>query len=146
MRSKRSQQEEFEDEIILLNGNRRSYPGVQISYCKEENWSHGHVYIEICRDSECMSIDQFEVFIAMFRKVIEIARRKQTEMDATPDDGAGSLPQVELSYDSAVSGSPVIYTISDMGDGGISTNDSERLAVLMEQLLAEGRNMDKIEV
>ena len=50
-------------ERTLLSGTRRTYPGVEIIYLKEEGWAQGRVYISISRDSEAMTIDQFEEFM-----------------------------------------------------------------------------------
>ena len=145
MANKRKQIEVSEDERVLLNGNRRAYPGVEINYVRDEEFEHGCITIDICRDSECMSIDQFEVFIATFRQIVEIARRKETELrcdDRELHDGK-ELPQVEVNYDSACNGEPLIYTVSDIGSG-MTVRDGERFTSLMEKLLARGRDLDKV--
>ena len=146
MKSKR-----FEDTIggdierILLSGNRRAYPGVEIVYLKEEGWAQGRVYISISRDSEAMTIDQFEIFIAMFRTIIVVARRKEEELKACPSDAAvmGDMPQVEMNYDSAMTNSEnVMFVINDMG-GTFSCSTAESFLTLMENLLEKGREINK---
>lgn len=143
--SKRNNKAADEDEKVLVSGNRREYPGVQIIHYQEEGWEDGRTLIEICHDSEGMSIDQFEIFLAAFRKVVEIARRKMAKWQETSDDiGYTDMPQVEVNYDSD-SDEPLMYMLRDCG-GAFGIHTAERFANLMEHLLAEGRNMDKIEV
>ena len=143
--SKRNNKTVEEDEKVLVSGNRREYPGVQIIHYQEEGWEDGRTLIEICHDSEGMSIDQFEIFLAAFRKVIEIARRKMAKWQEASDDiGYTDMPQVEVNYDSA-SSEPLMYMLRDC-EGAFGIHTAERFANLMEHLLADGRNMDKIEV
>ena len=142
---KKSNKSVENDEVILVSGNRREYPGVQIIHYQEEGWQAGRTLIEICHDSEGMSIDQFEIFLAAFRKVIEIARRKMAECQDVDDDIAyANMPQVEVNYNST-SDEPMMYMLRD-SEGAFGIHTAERFANLMEHLLAEGRNMDKIEV
>ena len=132
-------------ERTLLSGTRRTYPGVEIIYLKEEGWAQGRVYISISRDSEAMTIDQFEIFIAMFRTIIVVARRKEEELKACPSDAdvMGDMPQVEMNYDSAVPNADnVMYVINDMG-GSFSCATAEGFLTLMEKLLEKGREINK---
>lgn len=143
--SERNNKAVEEDVKVLVSGNRRDYPGVQIIHYQEEGWENGRTLIEICHDSECMSIDQFEIFLAAFHKIIEIARRKMTKLQESSDDiGYADMPQVEVNYDSA-SPETLMYMLTDW-KGAFGIHTAERFANLMENLLAEGRNMDKIEV
>lgn len=137
-----------DEERTLLSGTRRTYPGVEIVYLREEGWDTGRVYITISRDSECMTIDQFEVFIATFHKVIEIARRKEEELHTAVDNYPciGEMPQVEMNYNSTLeSPDNLFFQIADMG-GTFSTASAESFAILMEKLLKEGHDIDKIKV
>ena len=134
-----------EEEKVLVSGNRREYPGVQIIHYQEEGWDEGRTLIKICHDSDGMSIDQFEIFIATFRKVIEIARRKMEKWQEDCDDTCfNDMPQVEINYDS-ICPEPLVYMLRDCG-GAFGIHTAERFANLMERLLTEGRNMDKITV
>lgn len=131
-------------ERCIMDGTRRNYPAVAINYIKHENWDKGRVYIEISRDSECMSADNMEVFIAMFRKVIEIARRKTIELDAIPDDNVlGEMPQIEMNYDNAGDMEDhLMYFINERG-GELSPNEAEQFAELLETLMVKGREIVK---
>lgn len=140
MNYKKNNQED-EDEIILLSGNRHTYPAVNISYYKEEEWDKGRVYINICRDSDGMNLDQFEIFIAFFRKVIEIAQRKQSIMECLPSYPRERLPEIEMGYYSN-DDNPVIFMLS--ADEPMGIPDAERFASIMENLLAKGRELNKI--
>lgn len=143
--SRKSSKSAEDDQQVIVSGNRREYPGVRIVHYQEEGWEDGRTLIEICHDSDGMSIDQFEIFLAAFRKVIEIARRKMAKwQEASDDTGFCDMPQVEVNYDSA-SQEPLLYMLRDW-DGPFGIHTAERFANLMEQLLAEGRSMDKIAV
>ena len=135
-----------DEERTLLNGNRRTFPGVEITYLREEGWDKGRIYISVCRNSDCMTIDQFEVFIAIFRKIVEIAHRKETELDATINDipCIGEMPQVEMSYDS-VGHEDILYNVNDLG-GSFGLATAEKFIILMEGLLAEGRKIQKLQL
>ena len=134
-----------DEERVLLSGSRRTYPGLEITYLREEGWEKGRVYVSVCRDSDCMTIDQFEVFIATFRKVVDIAHRKEAELGAHPDDlpCKGEMPQVEMSYDS-VSHDNILYNVNDLG-GIFGVATAEKFIILMEGLLAEGRKIQKLQ-
>lgn len=135
-----------DEERVLLSGTRRTYPGVEIMYLRHEEWDAGRVYISISRDSEAMTIDQFEIFIATFKKIIEVARRKEEELKAIIDNlpNMGELPQIEMNYDSTCpKPDNIMYIVNDMG-GSFSCASAEKFADLMEKLLKEGRNIDKL--
>lgn len=146
--SKKSKIAVEDDEQVLVSGNRRVFPGVEIYYRREEDWSQGRVYVSICRDSECMTIDQFEIFIAMFTKVIEIARRKEQETGSVEADNPclGDMPQVEMNYDSACAHpETILFNISENGRD-LSIALAERFLALMQNLLAESRKIERVAV
>ena len=135
-----------DEERNLLNGNRRVYPSVEINYLREEGWEHGSVYISISRDSEAMSIEQFEIFIAMFRKVIEIAQRKEEELNCNRAVSVliDQMPHVEMSCHNKLEQSDnVFFTVSDY-NGDFNTLVAERFAALMERLLQKGKEITKL--
>ena len=133
-------------ERCIMDGTRRNYPAVAIYYIKNEGWSKGRIYIDISRDSECMSVDNLEVFIAQLHKVIEIARRKEIELDCNPGDqepGIGPLPQIEMNYDNAGDMEDhLMYFVNEMG-GDMSTKEAEAFAHLLETLMVKGREIVK---
>jgi len=135
-----------DEERSLLNGNRRAYPGVEINYLREEGWDQGRVYISITRDSEAMPIEQFEVFIAMFRKVIDVAQRKEREMNCVCDvcPGDAFIPHVEMVFDNTFDpDNNVMFTVSDNG-GQFSIPCATHFADLMDKLLSKGREIIKL--
>lgn len=133
-----------DEERTILSGNRRSYPGVEIIYLKEEEWKQGRIYISISRDSEAMTCDQMEIFIAMFRKVIEVAQRKEKELNAVADSQPwGEMPQVEMNfYNTCPAPENIMFIVSDMG-GSFSVNMATQFADLMDNLLAKAREIEK---
>lgn len=133
-----------EEEITILEGKRRVFPVVEIKYFREEERQQGRIYIGITRDSECMSIIQFEIFIAMFRKVAEIAHRKEQEMLCAPGDENQCMPQVELNFDSSCAGAPLYFNVNDF-DGDISPANADRFVHIMENLLHQGQELLKID-
>lgn len=145
MATKRNK-EEREDELVLLGGNRKVFPGVEIILYQEEEWDKGRIYIRLCNEGDCMSSDQFEVFIATFRKMIDIARRKQKDLNTLPDMNTHGLPQLELNYDSDSTNDtngPVLFVVSERAFP-MSIGDAERFALLMEKLLEQSRTLNTI--
>jgi hypothetical protein len=133
-----------EVEITILEAKRRVFPLVEMKYYKEEELQQGHILIGIARDSECMSILQFEIFIAMFRKIAEIARRKEQEMGCQKGWEDSALPQIEMNFDSACAGAPLYFNINEF-DGDISPDDADRFVQVMENLLHQARELMKID-
>jgi len=135
-----------EEEKVLLSANRRMFPAIDVIYVREEGWDKGRIYIVISRDSECMTIEQFELFIAMFSKLVEIARRKEQELDAVTDEYpcVGELPQVELNFNSSCP-ELTYYTVNDLG-GHFGCKKAEMFIPVLEKLLAEGKRLTSISV
>ena len=133
-----------EEEITILEAKRRVFPLVEMKYYREEGLQQGHIFISIARDSECMSILQFEIFVAMFRKIAEIAHRKEEEMECQKGWDENAMPQIEMNFDSACAGAPLYFNINDF-DGDITPDDADRFVQIMENLLRQGRELMKID-
>lgn len=135
-------------ERTLLTGNRRTYPGVEIQFLREESWESGRIYINVSRDSECMSIDHFEVFIAQFTKIVEIARRKQEELHCLSDYDASltEMPEIELNYNSTCSRPQNLMLVISENGSSMSCTTAERFIEHMQKLLKEARDIDRLPV
>ena len=132
-----------EEEITILEAKRRVFPLVEMKYYKEEDVQQGRILVGIARDSECMSILQFEIFIAMFRKIAEIAHRKEQELQCQKGYEDSALPQIEMNFDSACAGAPLFFSVNEF-DGDISPGDADRFVQIMENLLRQARELMKI--
>lgn len=133
-----------EVEMTILEAKRRVFPLVEMKYYKEEELQHGRILIGIARDSECMSILQFEIFIAMFRKIAEIAHRKEQELQCQKGYEDSALPQIEMNFDSACAGAPLYFSVNEF-DGDISPDDADRFVQVMENLLHQACELMKID-